>query len=135
QQDQATIETLIENITGLPDDQRCFIQSINDRANRYKSRLTIAEHELSERRKVDEKSKKQKSGKRAIIGNNISICTVEIRDGVLTAEKLTLEKKNRKHNKTPKSKAEIPMKVLEDAELNEDLSGSDYSDCIVVRRA
>ena len=132
QRDKATVETLIENITGLPDDQRRFVRRVNDRANRYKSRLTIAERELSERRQVDEKAKRKKSGKRAVIGDNIAICTVEIRDGVLAAEELSREKKKRKRDKICKSKAKISGKVMKDAELTADSFESDESDTIVV---
>src|SRR5437764_2061351 len=135
QRDQATIETMIENISGLPDDQRCFIKRINDRTNRYKSRVTVAERELSERRQMDEKAKRQKSGKRAVIEDSIAICTVEIRDGVVAAGKLSREKKKRKCDKTGKSKARASEKVSNNEELAGDSSESDVSDCIIVRRA
>ena len=84
---------------------------------------------------MDEKAKRKKSGKRAVIGDNIAICTVEIRDGVLAAEELSPQKKERKRDKKSKPKAKISDKALKDAELTEDLSESDYSDCIVVGSA
>ena len=48
--------------------------------------VNYAKRELSECRQVDEKVKRKKSGKWAIIGDNIAICTVEIRDVIFAAE-------------------------------------------------
>ena len=84
---------------------------------------------------MDEKAKRRKSGKRAVIGDNIAICTTEICDGVFTAEELSRERKKQKGDKNCKSKARTSRKVSEDEESAGDLSESDYSDCIVVGRA
>ena len=84
---------------------------------------------------MGEKVKRKKSEKRAVIGDNIAICTVEIRDGVLAAEELSRNKKKRKHDKKCESKAKISEEVLEDEELTGDSSESYESDCIVVRSA
>ena len=80
---------------------------------------------------MDEKAKRKKSGKRAVIGDNIAICTVEIRDG-FGCGRIVAPVEKRKCDKNCKSKARTSEKVPEDEELAEDSSESDYSDCIIV---
>jgi hypothetical protein len=83
---------------------------------------------------VDEKAKRKRSGKRAIIGDIIAICTVEICNRILAVEKLSRQKK-RKCDKKCKSKARISEEVSKDEELAEGSSESDSSDCIIVGSA
>ena len=84
---------------------------------------------------MDEKAKRQKRGKRAVIGDNIAICKADIRDGFLAAEELSHDKKKRKRDKKCKSKAKISEEVFGDEELAGDSSESDESDSFGVGSA
>src|SRR4051812_29469325 len=56
--------------------------------HRYKSRITIAKLELLECRQVYGKARRQRNGKRTVIGDYIAGFMVEIRHRLFTAEKI-----------------------------------------------
>ena len=113
---------------------RSFVREMASRSERKSTRRIILEHEIENLRRILNKRRVFKKGKRAILKNKFRYTVEELRDGVLQAEKETRERTTKKVQKHHTQPEEVPENDTEDEYMSAEEGESPIKDCIVVAR-
>ncbi len=96
----AALRRMLASHRGLTSPAKRYVSKLADVSERMEARLTIVEKEAKEKGVLLAARKRQQTGKRLVIKDQIILSTKEIRDGVKAAEAETAakKKKNKKGN-------------------------------------
>ena len=121
-----------ERIEVLETPLRSHFRELAARTERHSTRNIIFEHENSNLRSLLNKRREVTKGKRSVIKGKFRLSREELRDGVLEAEKVTLEGSRKKGKKSPNQAKALSGSDIEDADAPEEELEKELQDCIFV---
>jgi hypothetical protein len=125
-------EALEEHIMVLRTPVRAFVRECTSRSEQTSARHAIIRHENAALHSILNKRREIKKGKRAVLKGKFRITSVELRDGVLAAEKETVDRQQKKGKSTDNNELQVLQTSLEAEDLAEDDGETEIQDCIVL---
>ena len=129
---QRANEIVQEHLQALQTPIRKHLREQAVRSERHSTRRIILERENENLRNILNKRRDVKKGKRAVLKNKFLLSRDELRDGVLDAEKRSVDRTKIRGEKSNNQQIQLAESSLQDGESLDEEDNSEIRDCIVV---